>query len=276
MARPEPRILTGFAVNETEMRTGGSQARPGVDLASGKVASSDASAGGAAARSVEPWSASSLPAPGASLPPPGRAPLPSREPGAPNDTALDEAALGGRPPSTPWLALATGMAFLAPALLLYHRITARSALANATRREALAFLAAKPGSDIAALAAHLGLSFKSARHHAFVLARTGHIRIVRDGRRTRLFLPGDDHRAAWAAAMRQPTRQEVAFAVRSQPGMRQSEVAARLGLGRSTVHRHVRTLVRTGVLDCERGRLYPAGGQLQGAACIAPAGASRA
>lgn len=144
------------------------------------------------------------------------------------------------------------------AALLYHRLRAQRVVDHPHRRSIQAFLAADPGADVARIAAHHGLDYKTTAHHIEVLRRLGLVRVVRLAARTVVFLTGAEREAITAAATRHATRQRVVWLVQSEPGIRQARVARRLGVGRSTLHAHVRVLVEARLVENRRGRLFPA------------------
>lgn len=144
------------------------------------------------------------------------------------------------------------LACLPLALLLYHRITARRAAEQPQRHRILQLLREHPGCDVATLSRLLGLSYKSTSHHVRVLRRAGLIRVASHGRRVIVSLTGSEERALRAVILEQPLRAAVAREVAGHPGIRQADLARRLGVGRSTLHRHVTTLRRAAVIE-QRG-----------------------
>jgi DNA-binding transcriptional ArsR family regulator len=175
------------------------------------------------------------------------------------------------------LLLAAGLAAgLLLALALYHRLLGERVLDHPQRKSIRAFVAANPGCDVASIAAHVGLDYKTARHHLEVLARAKLLRINQAGpRRTMVHLEGQAAEALHAHALRHTTRQRLLWAVQSSPGVRQAALAREFGIGRSTLHAHVRTMCRTGLLENRRGRLYAVEGarptpSLAPAAPVAP------
>lgn len=210
--------------------------------------------GGVGPRGASP----ALPAHAGEQLPPGRAAV-SRSAGRIGEAERESvaASLAGLdgPGLRAWL-VAMAVGALLPLAWLYHRIHGRRAAEHPHRQRTLGYVRDHPGCDIAELARHLGLSYKSAKHHAEVLERAGLLRIDRDGARTCLSLHGDEARASWASTLRHPLRRNVALLVQGQPGARQSQVARVLGVGRSTLHPHVRALVEAGIVREVERRLY--------------------
>jgi DNA-binding transcriptional ArsR family regulator len=170
------------------------------------------------------------------------------------------------------LLLAAGLAAgLLLALALYHRLLGERVLDHPQRKAIRAFVAAHPGCDVASIAAHMGLDYKTARHHLEVLARAKLLRINQAGpRRTMVHLEGQAAEALHAHALRHTTRQRLWWAVQSNPGVRQAALAREFGIGRSTLHAHVRTMCRTGLLENRRGRLFAVEGPRPSPASAAP------
>jgi predicted transcriptional regulator len=107
-----------------------------------------------------------------------------------------------------------------------------------------------PGLFLGELAARVGCSRATARHHLKVLRRAGLLSIVSWGRRTAVF-PATMQTAeqdAWAALQRGRTM-DLARLVRAEPGLVQKEITARLGLTRKMLRRYVDALVLGGLLQ---------------------------
>lgn len=173
-------------------------------------------------------------------------------PALPSPFSISDTAL--HPPAPP-LYEAAFLALLVPLWLLYHRITGRKVLLHEHRARIQRIVAEQPGCDVSALSRELGLSFKSTAHHVAVLQRGGYVRVTRQANRVLVF-SGEERAARRAAALRSPVRQSIVDVVRASPGLRQADLARRLGTGRNVVHAHVRLLVASGVLVRHGARLY--------------------
>jgi predicted ArsR family transcriptional regulator len=153
------------------------------------------------------------------------------------------------------LAAAALLGLLVPLALLYHRITERKALQNTHRAHMHRLLGERGASDVAQLARELGLAYKSAAHHVAVLERCGLVRVARHGNRCLVFR-GDEATARRVAQLRHPLRRSILELVQASPGLRQADLARRLGCGRNVVHAHVHALLGSGALTAQGNRLY--------------------
>lgn len=143
------------------------------------------------------------------------------------------------------------------------RLDAQQLLGQPHRAAILALVRGEPGVSLSRAARALGLSYQLVSFHARHLDRGGFLKVVREGRRTWLFVPGagpEGHLAAYAAARQGPQR-VVLDHVAAQPGIRLSRLAARMGRRRSTMHATLQRLARSGlVLAGRQGvTLTPAG-----------------
>lgn len=167
---------------------------------------------------------------------------------------------GSREETSLLLFLAIGVALPVVAYLLFHRIIGARVTDHPNRRAIQAFVAHHPGSDVAAIAAHLAVDYKTTLHHLAVLRRAKLIRVSRLGRRrTAVYAEGSQEEALQAAATRHETRQRIVWVVTTEPGLRQAVIARRLGVSKSTLHAHVATLELAGLVRNERGRVHLAG-----------------
>jgi DNA-binding MarR family transcriptional regulator len=139
---------------------------------------------------------------------------------------------------------------------LFHRIQGSRVIEHPTRHRIREHLREHPGCGMADLAHALSLDFKTVSHHVSVLARAGFVSVLRDGRDYVLCLRGEETRAQRAALLAHPVRQGVMQAVHDAPGLRQSDLARKLGVSRSALHPHVRQLLRSGVLFREGSSLF--------------------
>lgn len=84
---------------------------------------------------------------------------------------------------------------LAALLVLFTRLDPPAAIAHPARAAILARLRAQPGMTVGEVARAGRVDYKTAVHHVRTLERFGCVRLVADGRRRRLFLPGGPREA---------------------------------------------------------------------------------
>lgn len=128
-----------------------------------------------------------------------------------------------------------------PVLGLYTRFDASALLDHEARRAMLDRLRAYPGLTVGELAHGLGVDYKTAQHHARMLAKAGQLVVVRDGRLCQCYLPGGPRE-------RPPAPRVVAALVAMRSGaLTPSGLARALGLPRGTAGGLLEALVRRGL-----------------------------
>lgn len=105
-----------------------------------------------------------------------------------------------------------------------------------TRRAILARLTQTPGLRVGTLAHELGVDQKTALHHARALERAGELRLAREGRWLRCYLPGFPQ-------ARRDTREDV---LQSLPAT-SADLARALRIPRGTAWSLLRSLERAGL-----------------------------
>lgn len=143
-------------------------------------------------------------------------------------------------------------------LSLYARLSRSKVLDHETRQQIHAFLQAHPGACMSEIRAALATSESNTRHHLRVLESNGLVLPEKSGRRRCYFVAqeGLSARARTAsAALASPAANRVYRAIRDRPGVRQKDLAAGLGISRTSVIFQVRRLQEAGVVSQEkRGR----------------------
>lgn len=144
------------------------------------------------------------------------------------------------------------------AFLLYHRIAPAQALAHPARARILERLRAQPGIHLSALAEDLAVHAKTLRHHVRVLARGGHVRILREGRTMRLFPMDVKPTAAPDPSL---TRRRALALLRAGAARTRSDLARALDVTPQAMSYHLRHLREQGAIRARwngRERTYEA------------------
>jgi predicted transcriptional regulator len=120
----------------------------------------------------------------------------------------------------------------------------------AARDRILEDVAANPGSSAREIQRRLGLAWGETAYHLDRLRRSGAVRRERSGWRDFYF----SNDLTWAdrrifQALRSPAERRIVLAVSESPGLRFTDIPARLELGRSTVSFHLNRLLELGVLS---------------------------
>lgn len=143
---------------------------------------------------------------------------------------------------------------LVPGLLLYRRLRRPQVLDHDHREAILDHLADEAPATVGALARALDLDYKTVQHHVRVLEDFGLVE-ARDRGRHRAIFPADEA----PPELPDPLAGEHATAlallrvVAEEPGLTQTEAAARLDLARSTVHWHAQRLAEKDLLRAPDG-----------------------
>jgi DNA-binding transcriptional ArsR family regulator len=191
---------------------------------------------------------------------------PTRTGGAAGSEAMvGELAQGAWPvPSTPVVAALAVAALVLLAVALYRRLQPKDLLAHPKRQALLALVQRDPGVTIGEAARVLGLSYKTAMHHADLLIEASHLAVHLHGRERRLFPPTREFqreaRQRVVALDRPSVRAVLALLDQVGPVPRR-EVGPRAGLSRTAAWVALETLRSQGVVAVEpgpRGLVRPA------------------
>lgn len=153
--------------------------------------------------------------------------VPSEHAPHPATARVTGAPIDGNAPARTVAALLVGMA----AIGLYHRLTKERALEHHTRQRILSLLDDAPGLTTGELAETLDVSYRTARHHAEMLAGFDLIRSTDDGGSQRWYLPGDGGR------VREPltdAERRVLDLITRTDGLHLSEIARRCSMAKAT------------------------------------------
>lgn len=153
-----------------------------------------------------------------------------------------------------------GRLFLAP---LYHRLGPSDVLANPNRLRIYDAIRKRPGVDVGALVASVGLSRVLVRHHLRMLEAHKLIRATVWRRRRTYALAGEGSGKA-ACELKDPTRRRVASAVARSGGATQKDLAHALGLSQRLVSYHLGCLEGSSLVRAQgrNPRVYFATGTL--------------
>lgn len=163
----------------------------------------------------------------------------------PAATRVTGAPIDGADPQRTALALIAGLA----AIGLYHRLTKDRVLDHPTRQRILALLDEAPGQTTGELADTLDVSYRTARHHAEMLAAFDlAISLDQDGAE-RWCLPGD---AQDLPAPLDETGRRVLELLDQEEGVHLSEIARRLEMAKATTKYQLDRLTEQGWVEDER------------------------
>lgn len=141
-------------------------------------------------------------------------------------------------------------AFAPPVWAMYRRIGRASALDQEARRRFFETLKRTPGLTIGEAGSALGVTYKTAAHHARVLSDCGLVELRRDGRLLRVYEAGGvsmiEKRVIEGAPGAIPRAVLKTFA--KNPALSRREVALKIGANRTTVYWHVRQLESRGLI----------------------------
>lgn len=173
--------------------------------------------------------------------------IPEQDPhsATPQRAQVQGAPIDERAPSRAAAALALGLATIG----LYHRLTKDRVLEHPTRRRLLELLATTPGLTTSQLAEALEVGYRTARHHADMLATFD--LLVADDRHgaTRWSLPRD---AGDLPAPISEAERELLSLLAEAGGLHLSEIARRLDAAKATVKHRLDKLTSRGWARDER------------------------
>lgn len=127
-------------------------------------------------------------------------------------------------------------------IVLFSRLDAPALLDHSLRRSLVERVRARPGATLSEVADALSVDFTTARHHARVLDRAGHVVLVEEGRSRRLYPPGAPRRAPGPA----PRVLRALFALRGGASSPAS-LARALAIPRGTAGSLLQALLRAGL-----------------------------
>lgn len=144
---------------------------------------------------------------------------------------------------------------------MFPRIRNGRVLECEVRARAYATVRAKPGVTIAEIARTIGVDFRTAEYHLRVLRELHLVEGLCLGSRRHFFQNGGTfsrERQEALALLRLPARRRICAHLDRNPGAGIRQLAPHTGLGRSTVHHHIRLLRRAGLLKAQVSRRRPA------------------
>lgn len=133
----------------------------------------------------------------------------------------------------------------------FTRISRDELLENSTRRELLEAIREDPGVHLAELIEGAGVGNGATRHHLKKLEEADLVRAIKHGGYVRYFPAGEytETEARQRAALRSGSNREVYEAYRQQPGQSIRQLARRLDMSSSGVHRAIRMLREVDLID---------------------------
>jgi len=145
----------------------------------------------------------------------------------------------------------TKYALILMLLPLYARIKKHEVLDNKTRLAIHGLVVESPGMHYNEIIREFDLTNGVAAYHLDVLEREGFIRSIRDGTLRRFYssstkVPGD-HRAT-----PDQTREHILEMVSTNPGINQKSIVDELGIGRTLVGYHLKTLIDEGYIEAHK------------------------
>jgi len=139
-------------------------------------------------------------------------------------------------------------------LPLYARISRERVLDNARRSRILEWLRTNPGSTTQDIRRGLGLGWGATVHHLATLESHGLVEFQQWGRNRDWYVAGglDARARAQHSALKRPRARQLYELIASHPGAAQRELAATMGVHRSTVEFHLRKLLQVGLVEVHR------------------------
>lgn len=125
-----------------------------------------------------------------------------------------------------------------------------------SRRRIYEHVRSKPGTHLRAIARELGLPLGTALYHLDCLVGANLVGVRRDGRYKRFFGTNALGRREkdYISVFHHAVPRRIMVAVLAQGHRTQRELAADVGVSRSTLSFHVTNMVRQGILNCEHRR----------------------
>ena len=155
-----------------------------------------------------------------------------------------------------WPTLKTWLARfgIAPALLLYAKISRAEVFDNGVRERIFRSIRANPGVSASDLARLADVSWGTTIYHLDVLEQTRMVTSIRKGRYRRYFENGAALTVSKdvLAVMQNPVTAQVVQTLRAAPGVTQKELAGATQMTPQALHWHLARLVSAGVVRKER------------------------
>lgn len=137
------------------------------------------------------------------------------------------------------------------------RVAPASRDLGAQRLTILAWVNENPGQSKSALADSLGFSWGATCHHLRILEARGFLRIERDGRQARIFVPDQDSRhASLSRILADPVASRVLMHCQGVPQTQVPELVQKLQLSRKVVRLRLTMLLAAGLVVKE-GQGWP-------------------
>jgi DNA-binding transcriptional ArsR family regulator len=212
--------------------------------------------GNGVAGSFAPMDAAWTPSP---FDPPARAPTQAQVESAPQPVGLLGVHLPdfgfGALPDAVLTAGATMAAGLLLAGALYHLVNRQNIFENDMRMRIYDLVARQPGVTIQEVAREVGLSAPTVRYHITMLEKNELITMLDQGNKLMLFRNRQEfnaHDRELVALLRSPEAMKVYEVIAAKPWILRKELAEELGISRTSVNWHLRTLQRCALVDESR------------------------
>lgn len=172
-------------------------------------------------------------------------------------------------PATPMAAQASGVApagalpqgaaiaglvvtgLLVGALALYHLVNRNNIFENDVRMQVYDVVARNPGVTIQEVARVVGLSHPTARYHLNVLAKNDLVVYLDKGNKMMFFRNRNEfseQEREVVAILRNPEAMKVYASIERSPWILRKEISEALGISRTSVNWHLRSLMRAGLV----------------------------
>ncbi|WP_456474149.1 winged helix-turn-helix transcriptional regulator [Candidatus Pyrohabitans sp.] len=128
----------------------------------------------------------------------------------------------------------------------------KNILENIQRQRIYKYVLNNPGTNIEELSRNLRINRSTLRYHLKVLEYSGKLTIEKIGRYTRIYQNSmifDNNQKFIAAAMRKESESKILKVILENPGINNREISKITGLDKSTVSRHIKTLIDAGLLE---------------------------
>ncbi len=127
----------------------------------------------------------------------------------------------------------------------------KNVLENIQRQKIYKYVVNNPSTNIEELSKNLNINRSTLRYHVKILEDSGRVTTKKIGRCRRIYqnsMRFDSNQKFVAAIMRQNSKSKILKSIIKNPGINNGEISEITGLEKSTVTKHVRTLVDSGLL----------------------------
>lgn len=140
-------------------------------------------------------------------------------------------------------------------LLPFAFFKLKSKIANQNRESVYRQIDQNPGCTVSDISKREAMNVGSVRYHVDQLQDARRIVLVKIGKFRRLFRNSgafDDREIVIISALQVRTKRAILFTVRDNPGLSNKQIAEKLSIKESMAHTYLASLLKDGVLRCER------------------------